>query len=221
KDEILSRIQQSASLQESADLSRDLLQKGLDYSAGILSSRGTGPNFPMIPYAEAALRGLRFHTPASRYNPAELCQQRGLDLALGGIFDHVGGGFHRYTVDGTWTVPHFEKMLYDNGQIVEYLANLWSAGIQEPAFEWAIALTVQWLTREMTAASGYFYAAQDADSFVTPADREPEEGAFYVWDYGELAETLSPSELGELTEQTMPLLRPMGWRSPTWCGYFC
>ncbi|HEY9647130.1 MAG TPA: DUF255 domain-containing protein, partial [Chroococcidiopsis sp.] len=121
KDEILSRIQQSASLQESADLSRDLLQKGLDYSAGILSSRGTGPNFPMIPYAEAALRGLRFHTPASRYNPAELCQHRGLDLALGGIFDHVGGGFHRYTVDGTWTVPHFEKMLYDNGQIVEYL----------------------------------------------------------------------------------------------------
>jgi hypothetical protein len=65
-------------------------------------------------------------------------------------------------------VPHFEKMLYDNGQIVEYLANLWSAGIQEPAFETAIAGTVEWLKREMTAPRGYFYAAQDADSFTPP-----------------------------------------------------
>ena len=61
-------------------------------------------------------------------------------------------------MDPTWTVPHFEKMLYDNGQIMEYLANLWSAGVQEPAFRRAIAGTVQWLQREMTADTGYFYA---------------------------------------------------------------
>ena len=90
-----------------------------------------GPSFPMIPYAELALRGTRFNFE-SKYDSKQVCTQRGLDLALGGIYDHVGGGFHRYTVDATWTVPHFEKMLYDNGQIVEYLANLWSAGIQEP-----------------------------------------------------------------------------------------
>jgi uncharacterized protein YyaL (SSP411 family) len=92
-------------------------------------------------------------------------------------------------------------MLYDNGQIVEYLANLWSAGVQEPAFERAIAGTVEWLEREMTAPSGYFYAAQDADSFIQPSDAEPEEGAFYVWSYQELAAILTPEELAELQEQ--------------------
>ncbi len=92
-------------------------------------------------------------------------------------------------------------MLYDNGQIVEYLANLWSVGIQEPAFERAIALTVRWLQREMTAPEGYFYAAQDADSFVTPTDAEPEEGAFYVWSYANLADLLLPAELAALGEQ--------------------
>lgn len=199
KQEILERLSDSPE-SVAAGLDCNLLQQGLQYSAGILSSRGMGPAFPMIPYATAAARGMRLSFADSHYDVAELCQQRGLDLALGGINDHVGGGFHRYTVDPTWTVPHFEKMLYDNGQIVEYLADLWSAGIQEPAFERAIALTVQWLQREMTSLEGYFYAAQDADSFVTPQDAEPEEGAFYVWSYQELENLLTPEELQALTE---------------------
>ncbi len=196
---MLGYLQQSATLAATETLSQDLLQTGLDYSAGILSSRSYGTSFPMIPYAEAALRSSRFPTP-SRYDARQLCTQRGLDLALGGIFDHVGGGFHRYTVDATWTVPHFEKMLYDNGQIVEFLANLWSAGVQEPAFERAIDLTAQWLIREMTAPEGYFYASQDADSFTHVAAKEPEEGAFYVWSYPELESLLSAPALTELTE---------------------
>jgi uncharacterized protein len=201
KEEILGRLQQAATLQVIEELSSESLQRGLEYSAGILSNRGMGPSFPMIPYAEAALRGMRFHPTDSKYDAAAICQQRGLDLALGGIYDHVAGGFHRYTVDPTWTVPHFEKMLYDNGQIVEYLANLGSAGMQEPALERAIAGTVQWLQREMTSATGYFYAAQDADSFLTPEDTEPEEGAFYVWSYAELEQVLTSEELAELTAQ--------------------
>jgi uncharacterized protein YyaL (SSP411 family) len=201
KEEILGRLQQTATLQLIEELNSESLQRGLEYSAGILSNRGMGPSFPMIPYAEAALRGMRFYPTDSKYDAAAICQQRGLDLALGGIYDHVAGGFHRYTVDPTWTVSHFEKMLYDNGQIVEYLANLWSAGMREPAFERAIAGTVQWLQREMTAAAGYFYAAQDADSFVTPDDAEPEEGAFYVWNYAELEQLLTVEELAELVEQ--------------------
>jgi uncharacterized protein len=199
KNEILARLQPATG--EPQDLSRDLLRNGLEYSAGILSSRGMGPSFPMIPYAATALRAMRFHGENRRYEPLSVCQQRGLDLALGGIFDHVGGGFHRYTVDPTWTVPHFEKMLYDNGQIVEYLAELWSAGIKEPAFERSIAHTVTWLKREMTAPEGYFYAAQDADSFTTSASVEPEEGEFYIWNYLELEEILSETELAELSQQ--------------------
>ncbi|MEG4516154.1 MULTISPECIES: thioredoxin domain-containing protein [unclassified Microcoleus] len=201
KAEILGNLQQTAALSGvTAELNRELFQKGLELNTGIIAGSNPGPSFPMIPYAELALRGTRFNLE-SKYDSKQVCTQRGLDLALGGIYDHVAGGFHRYTVDATWTVPHFEKMLYDNGQIVEYLANLWSAGIQEPAFETAIAGTVEWLKREMIAPTGYFYAAQDADSFNTSEELEPEEGAFYVWSYAELEQLLNAEELTEIKAQ--------------------
>jgi uncharacterized protein YyaL (SSP411 family) len=221
KAEILGNLQQTAALSGvTAELNREIFQKGLELNTGIVAGHNPGPSFPMIPYAELALRGTRFNFE-SKYDSKQVCTQRGLDLALGGIYDHVAGGFHRYTVDATWTVPHFEKMLYDNGQIVEYLANLWSAGIQEPAFETAIAGTVEWLKREMTAPTGYFYAAQDADSFTPPTPpyqggtenstppyqggarggSEPEEGAFYVWTYAELEPLLTGEELAEIKAQ--------------------
>jgi uncharacterized protein len=198
KSEILGNLQQSAMLSRvTVELGREVFQKGLELNTGVIASRNQGPSFPMMPYAELALRGTRFKRE-SEYDSKQTCAQRGLDLALGGIYDHVAGGFHRYTVDSTWTVPHFEKMLYDNGQIVEYLANLWSAGVQEPAFESAVAGTVEWLKREMTAPTGYFYAAQDADSFNTSEEVEPEEGAFYVWTYSELEQLLTAEELVEI-----------------------
>ncbi|MBW4451415.1 MAG: thioredoxin domain-containing protein [Nostoc indistinguendum CM1-VF10] len=180
----------------------ELLRQGWETSTGVITPSQSGNSFPMIPYAELALRGTRFNFE-SRYDGKQVCTQRGLDLVLGGIYDHVGGGFHRYTVDATWTVPHFEKMLYDNGQIVEYIASLWSAGVQEAAFERAVAGTVQWLKREMTAPEGYFYAAQDADSFIESTAVEPEEGTFYVWNYSELQQLLTPEELTELEQFTV------------------
>lgn len=205
KAEILTNLQNSVLLPNQA-LSQELLKEGLEYSTGIISAEMPGTRFPMIPYADAALHAVRFEF--DRYNAREVTRQRGLNLALGGIFDHVAGGFHRYTVDSTWTVPHFEKMLYDNGLIVEYLANLWASGVQEPAFERAIDKTVQWLKREMAAPEGYFYAAQDADSFATPEEAEPEEGAFYVWSDEELQNALTSEELTELSEQFM--IEPVG-----------
>ncbi|MBW4678982.1 MAG: thioredoxin domain-containing protein [Microcoleus vaginatus WJT46-NPBG5] len=198
KEEMLENLQQSAVLPAS-QLNEDLLAKGLETNTAVIASKHPGPSFPMIPYAELVLRGVRFNFE-SKSDAKQVCTQRGLDLALGGIYDHVAGGFHRYTVDPTWTVPHFEKMLYDNGQIVEYLANLWSAGVQEPAFERAIAGTVQWLKREMTAPAGYFYAAQDADSFADPNAVEPEEGDFYVWSFSELEQLLTREEFAELQQ---------------------
>lgn len=182
-------------------LTEELLQQGTETSAGIIGRSDYGsPSFPMIPYANLALRGSRFNWQL-RYDVQQKVMQRGEDLALGGIYDHVGGGFHRYTVDHTWTVPHFEKMLYDNGQIVEYLANLWSQGAREPAYQRAIAGTVGWLKREMTAPEGYFYAAQDADSFHHAQEVEPEEGAFYVWSYEQLSSLLNPEELAQLEQE--------------------
>jgi uncharacterized protein len=202
KEEILQVLQQSSSIvaSEANAIDEALLYQGVETNTAVIQVSPSDfgrPSFPMIPYASLALQGSRFAFE-SRYDGRRLSAQRGEDLALGGIYDHVGGGFHRYTVDSTWTVPHFEKMLYDNGQIIEYLANLWSAQIQEPAFKRAIAGTVSWLKREMTAPEGYFYAAQDADSFTSTDAIEPEEGAFYVWRYQELQKLIAPEELETL-----------------------
>ncbi|MEA5448176.1 thioredoxin domain-containing protein [Leptolyngbya sp. CCNP1308] len=193
---VMGNLHQGAQLPETPAIpSADVLYAGLTTNAKILIPSGQGTCFPMIPYAAAVLGGLRFDL---ELDVAHLCGQRGRDMALGGIYDHVGGGFHRYTVDPSWTVPHFEKMLYDNGMIVEYLADLWASGQQEPAFERAIALTHTWLLREMTAPDGYFYAAQDADSFVTSNDAEPEEGAFYAWPYKTLESALTTDQMQAL-----------------------
>ncbi|MEM8610483.1 MAG: thioredoxin domain-containing protein, partial [Cyanobacteria bacterium P01_H01_bin.105] len=197
KSQILEALQQSTLLPADDNLSAELLMRGLTASAKILIPSGQGTSFPMIPYALSALRSVSLVEPTAELNPEQICLRRGLDLALGGIYDHAAGGFHRYTVDPTWTVPHFEKMLYDNGLIMEYLAELWSQGHHEPAFERAVAGTVQWLKREMWA--GYFYAAQDADNFVTPDDAEPEEGAFYVWRETDLRNTLTDAEFAGLS----------------------
>ena len=201
KMEILDTLHRGTTLATRGNFGSDTLVQGWQTSARILSPSDHGNSFPMLPYADWVLRGSRWALGAGELDAAHWSHQRGLDLALGGIFDHVAGGSHRYTVDPTWTVPHFEKMLYDNGQGVEYWANLWSAGYQEPAFERAIAATVQWLQREMTDPAGYFYAAQDADSFTHPQAAEPEEGAFYVWRYETVAALLSPEARADLEAQ--------------------
>ena len=114
-------------------------------------------------------------------------------MALGGMRDHVGGGFHRYSVDGDWRVPHFEKMLYDQAQLV--LAYLEAAQATGEAFYAAVAEdTLDYVLRDMTDASGGFYSAEDADSVppeqATAAAPHKSEGAFYIWSDEEIASLL-------------------------------
>ena len=111
-------------------------------------------------------------------------------MARGGIHDHVGGGFHRYSVDGEWFLPHFEKMLYDQAQIASCALDAWRAtGDERPA--WIARATLDYVLRDMTSPEGAFYSAEDADS---PRGDGPEsvEGAFYVWTFEELERALGP-----------------------------
>src|SRR6188474_1082236 len=107
-------------------------------------------------------------------------------MSEGGIYDHLGGGFSRYSVDERWLVPHFEKMLYDNAQLLELLSLAWQHS-KNPLFAQRARETVAWLNREMTSGDGAFFASLDADS-------EGEEGKFYVWSYDEVIKTLGETD---------------------------
>jgi uncharacterized protein YyaL (SSP411 family) len=103
-------------------------------------------------------------------------------ICYGGICDHLGGGFMRYSTDETWLAPHFEKMLYDNAQLIELLTLVWK-GTRNPLYRSRVAEAAEWVLREMIAEDGAFAATLDADS-------EGEEGRFYTWTAEEVATRL-------------------------------
>ncbi|MEM9361220.1 MAG: thioredoxin domain-containing protein [Bacteroidota bacterium] len=108
-------------------------------------------------------------------------------MAYGGIFDHVGGGFSRYAVDTKWHVPHFEKMLYDNGQLVSLYSKAYSA-TQNDLYKEVVEKTIDFVVEELKDDNGGFYSSLDADSL--DEDGHLEEGAYYVWDEDELKRIL-------------------------------
>lgn len=107
-------------------------------------------------------------------------------MAYGGIYDQIGGGFSRYSTDEIWKVPHFEKMLYDNAQLVSLYSHAYQQ-FKNPLYKETVYQTIEWLDREMTGPDGEFYSALDADS-------EGEEGKFYVWKKEELQNIIAKNE---------------------------
>ncbi len=147
---------------------------------------GDGPKFPTVPPLSLLLR------QADRTNDHS-AQDKVLHqlrrMAAGGIYDHLGGGFHRYSVDGLWLVPHFEKMLYDNAQLVRIYLDGWRL-TRESRFQQVVEETLEYINREMVHPDGGFHAAQDADS-------EGHEGKYFVWEQAEI-KTVLGTELGDL-----------------------
>ena len=109
-------------------------------------------------------------------------------MAQGGIYDQIGGGFCRYSVDGDWFAPHFEKMLYDNGQLISLYSEAYSITGSD-RYKQVVYDTIDWLSREMTNEEGAFYSALDADS-------EGVEGKFYIWSFSEWQQALEEIDAG-------------------------
>lgn len=114
-------------------------------------------------------------------------------MARGGIYDHIDGGFHRYSVTADWLVPHFEKMLYDQSQLTMAYLSAYQI-TDEPVFADVAEDVLEYVTTKITSPEGAFYSAEDADSLVSPDSDEKVEGAFYVWEYDEVIKALGEQD---------------------------
>ena len=152
---------------------------------------GGAPKFPR-PVSLNFL--LRYYSRTGERKALEMSLETLKRMAAGGMYDHIGGGFHRYSTDKQWHVPHFEKMLYDQAQLV--ISYLEAYQITHDRFYADVARDIlAYVQRNMTHADGRFYSAEDAESAVDPANPdEKEEGAFYTWTKSEIEGLLPPQE---------------------------
>lgn len=184
--EALGRLEPQAA--QTAVLSEGVLTEADRQLAGsfdqVYGGFGVAPKFPHPSSLGYLLQ--RWHNGAGDA-PRDMLLTTLQRMAEGGMNDLLGGGFCRYSVDEKWMIPHFEKMLYDNGPLLALYADAWRADAQRPLFAHVCQRTAEWVMREMQAEAGGYYSSLDADS-------EGEEGKFYVWQRDEVRQLLSEDE---------------------------
>jgi len=151
---------------------------------------GSAPKFPM---GHSLSFLLRYWKRTGEVKALEMVEKTLGEMSKGGMYDHIGGGFHRYSTDGQWRVPHFEKMLYDQAIISRvYLESYQATGKEEYA---QIAIEIfEYVLRDMTHPEGGFYSAEDADSPSLENPKEKKEGAFYLWSEDEIIKSIGKEE---------------------------
>ena len=186
--QIVTALQRMSETQETTKIfSPTIIADGADKIARAYDADNGGlGQAPKFPNAGVYELFLRHYSRSKNERFLEMVLHTLTQMAHGGIYDHLGGGFHRYSVDAKWLVPHFEKMLYDNAQLVRIYAHAHTI-TGEPLFESVVNETVNYLLREMLHPEGGFYATQDADS-------EGEEGKFFVWTEDEVNRLLGEAD---------------------------
>ncbi len=169
---------------------------------------GGGPKFPHTTTLELLLA--RWHADRTDEQALAMVTQSLDCMAQRGLFDHLGGGFFRYSVDRFWSIPHFEKMLYDNAQLLGLYADA-HAATATPSYASVASATAGWVMRDMQDARGGYYSTLDADS-------EHEEGKFYIWTPGELDTVLGPEE-SSLAKRVFGLTRSPNFEGKHWHLY--
>jgi len=187
-DQLVQSLDVRPALAETADapglaaLTRaaELVMQNADHQYG---GFGAAPKFPTPTNLELLLCALDFLPPDEAPALLEHCVLSCREMARRGLYDHLGGGFHRYCVDGHWGIPHFEKMLYDQGLLIRVYAEVWRRTRGADDLAWPIRETAAYLRREMRGPEGAFYASQDADA-------EGVEGKYNVWTPAQVREVL-------------------------------
>jgi len=182
---LLNALAQRNGVNAATDLSVNMIEEGMAQLESSFDSRhgglGSAPKFPNEPDW-----ALFLHLAGNDDNARTMVVKTLASMAAGGIYDHLAGGFCRYSVDERWEIPHFEKMLYDNGQLLSLYADGWLLTGEE-RWQEIVMESIHWLLNELHDSEGAFYAALDADS-------EGVEGKFYVWERSEI-EALLPPEI--------------------------